>query len=113
MRVIYENIGYRIIEKHDTDYDMENLKGDTYNPEVNSDIPSGQIEREEREFEDLVSREGVFGYVLEKWNPEVGKGWEQIDSCWGFVGQYTPGEEVFNHYIVNELKNQIPKDQEQ
>ena len=112
MRVIFEDKGFRVIELQDENADMDNLKGDCFNPkhivEMHSEgMTVEQLKTEEREFEELVGREGVFGYVLEKWNSEVGKGWEHVDSCWGFVGQYTPTEQTFNHYIVDELKSQI------
>jgi len=107
MRIIYEEKKYRIIERHDDDIDLDNLKGDSYNPRVNTDIPEEKLKEEEKAFERLVNDEGVYGYVLERWNPGVGKGWEHVDSCWGFVGQYNPKEDVFNHYIVEELKGQI------
>ncbi len=107
MRIIYEQGPYRIVEIADENTDIENLMGDSYNPTVNPDIDPEKLAEEKGHFIDLVNNEGVFGYVLEKWNPEVNKGFEHVDSCWGFVGQYTPGEEVFNHYIVEELKAQI------
>lgn len=99
-----EDRQFRILEIPDHDACMEDLKGDTYNPKVNPDIDPAKLAEEERHFEDLVNREGVYGYVLERWNPEPGKGYEHIDSCWGFVGCYTPTEDTFNHYIVDELK---------
>jgi hypothetical protein len=83
---------------------MENLKGDCFNPKVNTDIPEEVLKNGEREFEELVNQEGVFGYVLERWNPKPGIGWEHIDSCWGFVGQYSESDERFNHYTVEELR---------
>ena len=110
-RIIFEteNKAYRIVEIPDCDVDLDNLKGDTYNPKVNTDIDSIELKRQEREFEDLVSREGVFGYALERWNPEPGIGYEHVDSCFGFVGSYSPSDRsgLFNHYIVDELKSQI------
>lgn len=45
--------------------------------------------------------------TVEKWNPEIGIGWEHVDSCWGFVGEYRQGVETYDHYIVDELKRQI------
>jgi hypothetical protein len=72
---------------------------------VNSDIPREQLEKELEEFRDLVDREGVYGYILQKWNPAIGKGWEHIDSCWGFVGQYTELDATFNHYIIEEMES--------
>lgn len=107
MRIIHEQSNYRIIELADEFAEMENLKGDTYNVEVNSDISPEVIRKQEVEFEQLVNSEGVYGYELQVWNPEVGQGWEHVDSCWGFVGQYSETEELFNHYIIDELKSQI------
>lgn len=109
MRVIIQNGPYRIIELHDDHCDLENLKGQCFDPKVNPDIDPEILKQEEKDFEDLVSREGVYGYALEQWDPEVDGGWQPVDSCWGFVGQYAKHEERFNHYIVDELLNQIPK----
>lgn len=106
-RVVYqsENKKFRIVEHADPDVDMENLKGDCYNPDVNPDIPN--LKEQEREFERTVEREGVFGYVLERWNPSPGIGWEHIDSCWGFVGMFNESIEFNNHYIIAEMKQTI------
>jgi len=46
----------------------------------------------------------IFGYVLEKWNPEIDKGWEPVDNCFGFVGPYGTDNQ---HYIVDEFINTI------
>ena len=109
MRIIFEteNGVWRIVEHFDQDADLENLKGDCFNPKHNPDIDPTKLKQDELEFEDLVNREGAFGYVLEKWNPAPGVGFEHVDSCWGFVGQYSETEEKFNHYIVDDLKSQI------
>lgn len=107
-RVIFESDDsiFRILEIPDINADFENLCGDTYNPKANPDIPPEKLKAELAEFTDLVNREGVFGYELQKWNPKPGIGWEHVDSCWGFVGQYSETEETFKHYIVDELKSQ-------
>lgn len=94
-RIVHEQGAFRIVEHDDSDFDIENIIGD------------GTTDAERSDLIDLINREGVFGYVLEKWNDQVGIGWEHIDSCWGFVGAYTPNEEMFNHYIVEEMKGQI------
>ena len=107
MRVIFESGAYRIVEQFDEHFNLEDLMGDTYCPKVNHYICTEQLAREKMEFIDLVNRENVYGYCLEKWNCAVGKGWTHIDSCFGFVGQYSPNEEIFNHHIVDELKRQI------
>lgn len=111
MRVIYESDDkiYRILESQEMDIEMDNLKGDCYNPKVNTDIDADELKRQELQFENLVMDVGVYGYVLEKWNAEPGYGYEHVDSCWGFVGQYDANNQDFNHYIVDELLSQIPK----
>lgn len=107
MRVIFEQGNYRIVEHLDADYSLEDLKGDTFNHSYHPGFDAESLREEEIQFEELVAREGVYGYELEQWNPAVGAGWEHVDSCWGFVGQYDPMEETFNHYIVGEMKRLI------
>lgn len=109
MRVIYESPDkvFRIIEHVDSVASLEDLKGDTFNREVNPDIPEERMAREERVFEELVEREGVFGYVLEKWNPRPGVGYQPVDSCWGFVGHYSESDPTFKHEIVEEMLETI------
>lgn len=110
-RIIFqtEDNKHRIIEIPDNVCSMDDLKGDTFNRSCNPDIPEEQMRKQEKDFEELIEREGVFGYVLERWNPEPDKGWEHVDSCWGFIGQYSPNDksDLFNHYIIEELKGQI------
>lgn len=105
-RTIFENNTYRIVEHLDRDFDLENLKGDCFNPKANPDIDADKLKAEEMIFESLVENEGVFGYVLEKKCASCGQ-YEHVDSLWGFVGQYSETDSRFNHYIVEELKNQI------
>jgi hypothetical protein len=100
-RIIHEQGAYRILEIPDQKSRIEDLLGDGGTPEQNAEVL------------DLFEREGAFGYVLERWNANVNGGWEHVDSCWGFIGSFTPGEEVFNHYIVDELKRQIPTQTEE
>ena len=107
IRIIMEKGSYRILEVEDTDYTMDDLKGDMFKPESNTEIAEEQLRKEESDFEELVDSEGVYGYVLEKWNPDIGKGWTHVDSCWGFFGLYRPNTDEFNHYIVEEMKGQI------
>ncbi|MGL4335362.1 MAG: hypothetical protein ACRCST_00605 [Turicibacter sp.] len=106
-RIIYMQGNFRIIEIPDEVSTLDNLVGDFYNPKVNPSINAEQLKSEFEFFKQSVELNGVFGYVLEKWNPEVGQGWEHIDSCFGFVGQFEPDQDEFNHYIVEELKQQI------
>jgi hypothetical protein len=110
MRIIYEQNNYRIVERADEFADLEDLKGEMFTQKMHPDIDAEKLAEEERDFEELVNREGVYGYALERWNAEVNHGWEHVDSCWGFVGSYNESEERFKHYIVAELKNQIPNE---
>ena len=98
--------GFRLLEHYDIDIDMDNLKGDCYSPKVNTNIDPETLKEQEKDFEKEVYREGVFGYTLERWNPETGIGWETVDSCWGFVGRYSLEND---HYIVEELSAQAKK----
>lgn len=101
--IIWQENNFRIIEVNDCFWKIEDLKGDCFNQKVNSDIDPKQLEKEEISFQNKVNEEGIFGYVLEKWYPEVDTGWTEIDSCYGFVGKY----QDYNHYIVSEFKNRI------
>jgi len=107
MRVIFEQDNYRIVEHVDADYSLEDLKGDMFDHSYHPGFDAESLRDEERHFEELVSREGVYGYELERWNPAVSAGWEHINSCWGFVGQYSETDESFKHYIVDEMKQTI------
>lgn len=109
-KIIYSKGSYRIKQVLDIYYSMDDLKGDTYKPELHPDILSKKIRDEEIEFEALVMNEGVFGYELEKWDPEVGQGWAHVDSCYGFIGDYDPNSNLFNHYIVDEMIGTIIND---
>jgi len=104
---IWRNGSWRIIQVPDTCYSLKDLKGDTYCPQVNDDIPPEQLAKEERTFEREVEEEGVWGYCLQRWNPEVDRGWEIVDSCFGFVGSFSWGSN--NHYIVEEQIHQARK----
>lgn len=105
-RIIFENETHRITEHLDIDFDLDVLKGDCFNPKFNPDIDADKLKAEEMIFETLVENEGVFGYVLEKKCTACSQ-WEHIDSCWGFVGSYSETDSRFNHYIIEEMKNQI------
>lgn len=65
--------------------DIDDLAGDVFDPEVNSDIPRDRLEHQREEFIDRVNRDGVWGIVGEFYD-ETKYRWEHADSCWGFVG---------------------------
>lgn len=104
MELIKQFDDYRIIATIDELYNIDDLKGDCFNPSVNYDICADELKADEIEFERLVETEGVWIFTLERWNPAVGCGWEVIDSCGGFVGLYNEyNGKKENHYIVDEF----------
>ena len=103
MTTIYQLGNFRILELGDSDYCFDNLKGDMYDPSVHTDIDKEVLREEEQAFKRMVEREGVYGYVLERWDPNIGCGWEEVDSCWGFVGYHA----TQGHYIVKEFIEEI------
>jgi len=70
--IIWQGGNHRIKMFIDTDYDRE-------------------------EYEDNI--DGVYGLVVERWNPEVDQGWEHADSIWGIDYSYIEGavEDYFNY----------------
>lgn len=73
----------RILCVPDEMVDYDNLVGDMFTPKYHPDIDLEQLQKEEKEFQERVDCEGVWGIIGEYWN---GEEWEQADSCWGFVG---------------------------
>jgi len=73
----------RIVVMPDDFCSMDDLKGDCFNPDVNDNISRNRLAREEREFEERVERDGVWGFRAEYWS---GMEWIETDSIWGFVG---------------------------
>jgi hypothetical protein len=69
----------------DDSAEMDDLKGDTYNREANPDIQESRMAREEKEFEEKVARDGVWGVVGE-YRVSEDEEYEHADSCFGFVG---------------------------
>lgn len=101
-KTIFETETYRIIESLDEFWDMEDLKGDIFNPKYNPEIDKDKLKEQESDFERKVSKLGVFGYILEKKCVTCGH-FEHVDSCWGFIGNH----DIENHYIVDEFKSRI------
>jgi hypothetical protein len=73
----------RIVAMPDDHCQMDDLKGDCFNPRVNSDINPNKLARDEKEFEERVASEGVWGFRAEYWNYAE---WIETDSIWGLVG---------------------------
>ena len=105
MLVIYQNGQYRITESEECEWSMEELKGDCFKPANNQHMHPISLAQAEKLFEREVEDGGVYMYELQIWNSEVDGGWEHVDSCGGFVGNY----EDERHYIVDEFKTYIDK----
>lgn len=72
---------YRVVP--DDDWDMENMKGDMFNPDCVDHISPEQLAEEEKEYEEMLARDGVWGCVVEEKCDHCGV-WSDTDSCWGF-----------------------------
>lgn len=89
-KVLFSKGSYRLVEVEVDPYlELENLLDGDYS------------EKEQKIIKDKAYREGVYVYSIEKWNSDVGVGWEDIDECGGFIGKYD--EESNDHYIVKEF----------
>ncbi len=108
MRTIAQHRGWRITEQLDASWTFSSLEGDSFDPEVNTEMSFEVLKEQQRRFRAQVNNEGVWGYTLERWNPQVGKGWEHVDSCFGFVGQYD--SETNPHHVVSEYMERIYSD---
>jgi hypothetical protein len=63
--------------------DDEYLFGDTYDPDVNSDIRPAVLARQKKEAIERIDRDGVWGIESEFYD---GEEWVSADRIWGFVG---------------------------
>lgn len=72
------------IEPDDT-WDMDNLKGDCFDPRWINHITPERLKQEEKAFEQRVYDEGVWGMVGRAKCKCCGE-WHVADSVWGFVG---------------------------
>lgn len=107
MREIWSWGNYKIIEVEDTAFYVEDLLGDVYCPKTNPEIGIQELKRQEREERKRIAEEGVFGYrLIQRIHCEHCKTWQEceIDSCYGFVGQYAEGDPLCDHHIVGEMK---------
>lgn len=110
-RTIFESTckTFRIIEVNDSSWNLDDLKGDVFNPIHNPSVDPKELKRLEKQFESQIDDLGVFGYVLERWDQRPGQGYIEVDSCYGFVGMYLPEIEFQDHYIIDEMKQTIER----
>jgi len=108
-KTIFSSGIYQIIEIADEHYTIDEILGDSYCPEANPDLDVEALALEKERAIARIELLGTYGYNLQKWNPEVGFGWENIDSCWGFIGSFESNKLEFNHYIVSEFQETINK----
>ena len=75
----------RIRMEPDDVCDMEDLKGDCFNPRVNDDIDPDVLAEQERDFEDAVRQYGVW-CLLAEYKDEDGE-WTTCDSICGLCDE--------------------------
>ena len=73
----------RIVAHPDGWCDLDDLLGDTFNSDVNTDIKPEILERERQHEIDRISNDGVWCLVAEYWD---GEEWQCADSVGGFIG---------------------------
>jgi len=86
---------HRVIWKY-IDYDSRDWKGDTYKPECHPDLDPDILRKQEKEYEYELEHYGVVLLMLQKWNPEVGQGWEREDST---MSEYLHREETSDEFF--------------
>jgi hypothetical protein len=107
MREIWSWGNYRIIEVEDTTYCVEDLLGDVYCPKANPDIDIQELKRQEKKERERIAEEGVYGYrLIQLIHCDHCKTCQEceLDACYGFVGQYSEGDHLYDHDIIDEMK---------
>jgi hypothetical protein len=77
---------FRIVLVDDETYNFNDLCGDMFNPEAHPDIDPTVLARQKRAYRARVTREGVYGAVMQVRNTPTGE-WVDIESIWGNVGE--------------------------
>ena len=96
--IIFESGAYRIRTERDLDISIDDMKGEMFLTSSCPDIDPEELKKQEKEYEDNLYIYGAYGVILEQWNPEVGAGWQEIDSCWGFENW---GINLENGFVVD------------
>ena len=81
----YDRDDVRLLIEPDQSYSMKDLKGDMFDPKINKDVKPEILAKQEKDFEERVSQQGVWGIVGQYKCPCCGE-WKSTDSVWGFVG---------------------------
>lgn len=79
-----DNVRMRIVA--DTYAELDNLLGDCFDPNVNSDVNPNTLKQQRIEEIDRINSDGVWGIVGEYMCPHCDT-WIHADSVWGFVGE--------------------------
>ena len=72
---------YRVVQ--DDDWDIEDMKGDCFNPKYVYHLSAEELKEQEREYDEMLYTEGVWGCIIEEKCEHCGV-WSNTDSCWGF-----------------------------
>jgi len=82
-----DDAGYVYIDRQDDDLGIDDLFGDCFDPNVNSDINPNVLKKQRAAAIDRASREGLWIMVAKaKKDDSNYDGWEETDSIGGFVG---------------------------
>ena len=101
-QVIWRKADHRIKLIDDSWNILDYLNSDYFNyqytHEANPETSSAALIELKREHIDRITDTGLYGVVLEKWNPEVDKGWEQVDSIWSI--EFTDIPQIIDEYFT-------------
>lgn len=80
----YESAGLVRLNVIPDEYEeLENLLGDTFDPDANPDINPRKLEQQRKAEIERINRLGVYGIQSEYMRDGE---WITADSCWGFIG---------------------------
>lgn len=87
--------GFVRLSEDPDDLGLEDLFGDCYDPEVNSDINPNVLEKQRKAAERRLEIEGLW-YVESVYRDAAGDGWHDADGIGGFIGNdfYGSGYEI-------------------
>lgn len=85
-QIIWQKADYRIKLMDGSMMILDYISSDDFNyqytHEANPDTPPDELIKLKRAHVKQLIDTGLYGVILEKWNPEIDKGWEHVDGIW-------------------------------
>ena len=101
MKYLKESSCFRIYVEADEYWDVEDMLGDCFDPEVVICMSREKLAAKKKEYLKRLDQNGVVGIILEKYCPHC-KEWVVVDALWGIEGwAFDPGNEYGQQLIVD------------